>query len=54
MAQAGPYPRSRRGNVDRVTPADPFQPRLEAGMTCLIVTFENYCVLSAPIRLWKR
>ncbi len=32
--------------------ADPFQPRLVAGTPCLVVTFENGCFLSAPIRLW--
>jgi hypothetical protein len=35
-------------------PWDQCQPRLVAGATCLLVTFfENWWVLSAPIRLWK-
>src|SRR5664279_4685919 len=57
MARAGPDVRegTRRGNVDQPRPlADHFQPRLEARPACLIVTFENWCDFSAPIRLWKR
>src|SRR5665213_2646913 len=46
--------REWRGNVDRNTPADQFQPRLLAWPTCLIATLEKWCVLSAPICRWKR
>ena len=39
------------GNVDRAAPADRYQPRLMAVLTCLTVTFENGCDLLAKC-LW--
>jgi hypothetical protein len=35
-------------------PRDQFQPRLGAGLTCLLVTFVNWCDFSELIRLWER
>ena len=54
MAGAGPGIRwERRGNVVQATPADQRQPRLVVG-ACLIVAFEDWCVLTALTFLWAR
>ena len=39
---------SGRGNVNKPPRADQFQPRLLAGVTCLVESLENLCDFSAP------